>query len=126
MKTSESKEFVTIICEAFFIFKQYLLHPSRTYFHFYKKGFLNSHAVRIWVKFREFFVAWLLVAAQRRGYAAAAAAGELALAARVQIQVRGAQLRAVAHKEPAVGAQRQLGVGAAPRHLEPCLYTHNH
>jgi hypothetical protein len=27
-----------------------LLKPSRTYFHFYKKGFLNSQAVRIRVK----------------------------------------------------------------------------
>jgi hypothetical protein len=27
-----------------------LLQPFRTYFHFYKKGFLNSQAVRIRVK----------------------------------------------------------------------------
>jgi hypothetical protein len=27
-----------------------LLQPSRAYFHFYKKGFLNSQAVRIRVK----------------------------------------------------------------------------
>jgi hypothetical protein len=31
--------------------KNILLKPSRTYFHFYKKGFLDSHAVRIRVNY---------------------------------------------------------------------------
>jgi hypothetical protein len=48
MKTSETKKFVKIFCETFLIFKK----PSRTYFHFYKKGFLNSQAVRIRVKLK--------------------------------------------------------------------------
>jgi hypothetical protein len=47
MKTSETKKFVQIFCEAFLIFKNTLLKPSITYLHFYKKGFLNSQAVRI-------------------------------------------------------------------------------
>jgi hypothetical protein len=48
MKTSEKKNnFVKIFCLAFLIFKNILLQPSKTYFHFYKKGFLNSQAVRI-------------------------------------------------------------------------------
>jgi hypothetical protein len=42
MKTSETKKFVKIFCEAFLIL--------RKYFHFYKKGFLNSQAGRIRVK----------------------------------------------------------------------------
>jgi hypothetical protein len=50
MKTSETKKFVQIFCEAFLFLKNILLQPSRTYFHFYKKGFLNSQAVRIRVK----------------------------------------------------------------------------
>jgi hypothetical protein len=50
MKTSETKMFVKIYCEAFLILKNILLKPSITYFHFYKKGFLTSQAVRIWVK----------------------------------------------------------------------------
>jgi hypothetical protein len=50
MKTSETKKFVTIFCESFLIFKNILLQPSKTYFPFYKKGFLNSPAVRIRVK----------------------------------------------------------------------------
>jgi hypothetical protein len=44
MKTSETKKFVKIFCEAFLITKNILLQPSRTYFHFYKKDFLNSQA----------------------------------------------------------------------------------
>jgi hypothetical protein len=51
MKTSETKKFVKIFCEAFFIVKNILLQPSRTYFHFYKKCFLNSQAVRIRVNY---------------------------------------------------------------------------
>jgi hypothetical protein len=48
MKTSEIKKFVKIFSEAFLIFlKNILPKPSRTYFHFYKKDFLNSQAVRI-------------------------------------------------------------------------------
>jgi hypothetical protein len=39
MKTSETKKFVKIFCEAFLIFKNILLQPSRTYFNFYKKGY---------------------------------------------------------------------------------------
>jgi hypothetical protein len=50
MKTSETKKFVQIFYKAFFIFKKFLFPPSRTYFNFYKKGFLNSQAVRIRVK----------------------------------------------------------------------------
>jgi hypothetical protein len=46
MNTSETKKFVKIFCEAFLIFKKYLA-LTRTYFHFYKRGFLNSQAVRI-------------------------------------------------------------------------------
>jgi hypothetical protein len=47
MKTSEAIKFVKIFCEAFSIVKNILLQPSRTSFNFYKKGFLNSQAVRI-------------------------------------------------------------------------------
>jgi hypothetical protein len=40
-----------------------LLQPSKTYFHFYKKDFLNSQAVRIRVKilkkYRVYTYAWL-------------------------------------------------------------------
>jgi hypothetical protein len=36
MKTSETKKFVEVCCEAFLIFKNILLKPSRTYHHFYK------------------------------------------------------------------------------------------
>jgi hypothetical protein len=50
MKTSETKKFVKIFCEDFWFLKNILLQPSRTYFHFYKIGFLNSQAVRIRVK----------------------------------------------------------------------------
>jgi hypothetical protein len=50
MKTTETKTFVKIFCEAFLIKKKKFLQPSRTYFHFYKKGALNSPAVRIRVK----------------------------------------------------------------------------
>jgi hypothetical protein len=51
MKTSETKKFVKIFCEAFWILKKnILLQPSRNSFHFYKKGFLNSQAVRIRIK----------------------------------------------------------------------------
>jgi hypothetical protein len=48
MKTSETKNFVKIF--AFLIFKNILLQPFKTYCHFYKKGFLNSQAVRIRVE----------------------------------------------------------------------------
>jgi hypothetical protein len=54
MKTSQIKEFVKKFCEAFLIFNKYFLQPSRTYFQFYKKGFLNSQAVRIRFKVKEF------------------------------------------------------------------------
>jgi hypothetical protein len=49
-KTSKTKKFLKIFCEAFLILQNILLKPSRTYFHFYKTGFLNSQAVRIRVK----------------------------------------------------------------------------
>jgi hypothetical protein len=42
MKTSESKKIIKIFYEAFMIFKKHFAKPSRTYFHLYKKGFLNS------------------------------------------------------------------------------------
>jgi hypothetical protein len=51
MKTSETKKFVQIFCEAFFILKNTFLKSFMTYFNFYKKGFLNSQAVRIRVNF---------------------------------------------------------------------------
>jgi hypothetical protein len=54
MKTSETKKFVQIFCEAFFILKKYFAWPSMTYFHFYKKGFLNYQAVRIRVEYLKF------------------------------------------------------------------------
>jgi hypothetical protein len=41
MKTSETKNFVKIFGVAFLFFKNILLRPSRTYFHFYKKGFFK-------------------------------------------------------------------------------------
>jgi hypothetical protein len=48
MKTCETKTFVKIFCEAFLIFKNYFASTIQDlYFHFYKKGFLNSQAVRI-------------------------------------------------------------------------------
>jgi hypothetical protein len=47
IKTSETKKFVKIICEAFLIFKKYFASTIQDYFHFYKKGFLNSQAVSI-------------------------------------------------------------------------------
>jgi hypothetical protein len=48
MKTSETKKFVKIFCEAFLIFKKIfcLSHPGFIFI-FYKKGFLNSQAVRV-------------------------------------------------------------------------------
>jgi hypothetical protein len=49
MKTTETKMFGKVFCEAFLILKK-LLKPSRTYFHLYKKGSLNPQAVRIRVK----------------------------------------------------------------------------
>jgi hypothetical protein len=49
MKTSDQKNFLQGI---FDFLKNILLKPSRAYFHFYKKGFLNSQAVRIRVKCR--------------------------------------------------------------------------
>jgi hypothetical protein len=39
MKTSETKKFVKIFARHFRFFKNILLQPSRTYFHFYKKAF---------------------------------------------------------------------------------------
>jgi hypothetical protein len=51
MKTSATKKFVKIFLRGIFDFlKNILLKPSRTYFHFYNKGFLNSQAVRIRVQ----------------------------------------------------------------------------
>jgi hypothetical protein len=50
MKTSVTKKIVPIFCEAFLILKNILLKPSSTYFHFYKRGILNSQVVRIRVK----------------------------------------------------------------------------
>jgi hypothetical protein len=51
MKTSETKKFVKIFCEAFLNFKKlFASRGTRTYFLFYKNGFLNSKAVRIRVK----------------------------------------------------------------------------
>jgi hypothetical protein len=47
MKTSETKKFVKIFARQFGFLKNILLQPSRTYFYVYKKGFLNSQAVRI-------------------------------------------------------------------------------
>jgi hypothetical protein len=44
MKTSEKK---FVFCEAFLILKKYFSSNIRIYFDFYKKGFLNSQAVRI-------------------------------------------------------------------------------
>jgi hypothetical protein len=41
---------VKVFARYFWFFKNILLQPSRTYFHFYKKGFLISQAVRIRVK----------------------------------------------------------------------------
>jgi hypothetical protein len=52
MKTSETKKFVQIFCKAFLIVEK--IRPSRTYFHFYKRGFLNSQEVRIRVKCHRF------------------------------------------------------------------------
>jgi hypothetical protein len=49
MKTSETKKF---FARHFWFKKNIWLQPSRTYFYFYKKGFLNSQAVRIRVKFK--------------------------------------------------------------------------
>jgi hypothetical protein len=51
MKTSETKKFVKVFCEAFLIFKKIfsLSHPTLNFI-FIKKGFLNSQAVRIRVK----------------------------------------------------------------------------
>jgi hypothetical protein len=46
MKTSETKKFVKIFCEAFLIKKKYFA-STKTYFHVYKQGFLYSQAVRI-------------------------------------------------------------------------------
>jgi hypothetical protein len=53
MKTSETKKFFKIFCEVFLILKNTLLMPPRTYFYFYKKGFLNSQVVRIRVKVKK-------------------------------------------------------------------------
>jgi hypothetical protein len=47
MKTSETKKFVKIFCEAFLIFKKYCVSTIQDYFHFYKRDFLNTQAVRI-------------------------------------------------------------------------------
>jgi hypothetical protein len=47
MKTSETKKFVKIFCGAFLIKKKNIL--LKPYFYFYKRGFLNSQAVRITV-----------------------------------------------------------------------------
>jgi hypothetical protein len=51
MKTSVTKKFVKIFCNEYIIFLNILLQPSWTYFHFYKKGFLNYQAVRIRVNY---------------------------------------------------------------------------
>jgi hypothetical protein len=48
MKTSETEKFFFDFLQGIFDFlKNILLKPSRTYFYFHKKGFLNSKAVRI-------------------------------------------------------------------------------
>jgi hypothetical protein len=49
MKTSETNKFLKIFCKPFLIVKKYFA-STRTYFHFYKKVFFNSQAVRIRVK----------------------------------------------------------------------------
>jgi hypothetical protein len=51
-KTSETKSLLRFFARHFLFQKNILLQPSMTYFHFYKKGFLNSKAVRIRVKRR--------------------------------------------------------------------------
>jgi hypothetical protein len=57
MKTSEAKKFVKIFARHFyFIFEHILLQPSRTYFHFLLKRLLSSHAVRIRVNSKSFFL----------------------------------------------------------------------
>jgi hypothetical protein len=61
MKTSETKKLVKIFCEVFLIFKNILLKPSRTYFHLYKKGFLNSQTVRIRVMQEIFYFKVILL-----------------------------------------------------------------
>jgi hypothetical protein len=48
MKTSETKRFVEIFCEAFL--QNILVKPYRTYFNFYNKDSLNPQAVRNRVK----------------------------------------------------------------------------
>jgi hypothetical protein len=50
MKTSETKKFVKIFGEAFLIYKKNSASTIQDYFHFYKKGFLNTQAVRVRVK----------------------------------------------------------------------------
>jgi hypothetical protein len=47
MKTYEIK--MKIFCEAFLIFNKIICLSHSGFFHFYKKGFLNSQAVRITV-----------------------------------------------------------------------------
>jgi hypothetical protein len=46
MKGSETKKF-KIFCEVLLIIKKYFASTIEDFFHFYKKGFLNSQAVRI-------------------------------------------------------------------------------
>jgi hypothetical protein len=47
LKISETKTFFGIFCKAFLILKNILLQPQRTYFHFYKKGFLSKAFFKI-------------------------------------------------------------------------------
>jgi hypothetical protein len=51
MKTSETKSLLRFFARHFWCLTNILLQPSRTYFHFYKKGFIKSQAVRIRVKY---------------------------------------------------------------------------
>jgi hypothetical protein len=57
MKTFETKKFVQIFCEAFWIFFNICFnHPRLIFIFIKKKGFLNSQAVRIRFKTRVYSV----------------------------------------------------------------------
>jgi hypothetical protein len=50
LKTSETKKYVKIFCEAFLILKKYFASIIQDLFSFLQKRFLNPQAVRIRVK----------------------------------------------------------------------------